>query len=83
MANQPRVVIFTTSTCSWCNTAKKYLKQNKIVFKEINISKDPQGARDIVQRTGQQAVPVILVNNRPVIGFNKTELNKLLNIKGG
>jgi len=78
---QPRVIVFTTPTCSWCRTVKQYLKQHKIRFKDIDITRDERAAKDMVRRTKQQGVPVTLVNNRPVIGFNKLELNKLLGIK--
>ncbi|MEN8153408.1 MAG: glutaredoxin domain-containing protein [Acidobacteriota bacterium] len=82
MESQPRVVVFSTPSCSWCRTLKQYLKKNKIRFKDIDVSKDNAGARDMVRRTGQQGVPVTLINNRSIIGFNKSEINKLLKIKG-
>ncbi len=83
MDRQPRVVVFSTPTCSWCKRLKDYLKKNKIKFKDVDVSRDQSGARDMVRRTGQQGVPVTLINNRPIIGFNKNEINKLLNIRGG
>jgi len=82
MKSAPKVIVFSTPTCSWCRTVKQYLKKNNIHFKDIDISRDERAAKDMVRRTKQQGVPVTLINNRPVIGFNKLELNKLLNIKG-
>lgn len=83
MNSQSRVVVFTTQTCTWCSAVKQHLKKHQIKFKEIDINKDPSGAQDMIKRTGQMGVPVILINNKPIIGFNKVEINKLLNIKGG
>lgn len=83
MERQPRVVVFSTPTCSWCKRLKDYLKKNRIKFKDIDVSRDQAGARDMVRRTGQQGVPVTLINNRPIIGFNKNEIDKLLKIRGG
>jgi glutaredoxin-like YruB-family protein len=82
MKIEPKVIVFSTPTCSWCKTVKQYLKKHNIRFKDIDISKDERAAKDMARRTKQQGVPVTLINNRPVIGFNKLELNKLLNIKG-
>jgi len=79
--SKPRVVVFTTPSCSWCRVVKDYLKQHQIEFKAIDISRDEKAASDMVRRTGQQGVPVTLINNRPVIGFDKAQLNRLLNIK--
>lgn len=82
MNQQPKVIVFTTPTCSWCRTVKQHLNKYKIRFKEIDVTKDERAARDMVRRTGQQGVPVTLINNRPIVGFDKAKINHLLNIKG-
>ncbi len=76
-----QVVVFTTPTCSWCKKTKQYLAEHRVRFREVDISRDQQAARDLVKRTNQMGVPVTLINNRPVVGFNKAEINRLLNIK--
>ncbi|NOX36301.1 MAG: NrdH-redoxin [Calditrichaeota bacterium] len=81
MAQQPRVIIFTTPTCSFCRAAKQYFIQKKIKFKEVDVSKDERAARDMMRRTGQMGVPVILINNRPIVGFDKPKINRLLGIR--
>ncbi len=79
--SKPKVIVFSTPTCSWCRAVKDYLKQHHVEFKNVDISRDEKAAADMVRRTGQQGVPVTLVNNRPVIGFDKNQLNRLLSIK--
>lgn len=81
MNQQPKVILFTTPTCSWCRVVKQHLKKHEIRFKEIDITKDEKAARDMVRRTGQQGVPVTLIDNRPIVGFDKEKMNRLLNIK--
>jgi glutaredoxin-like YruB-family protein len=75
-----RVVVFTTPTCSWCRTAKKYLTENGVKFKEVDVSRDPAAAREMVDRTGQMGVPVILVGNRAIVGFDRPQIDKALNL---
>ena len=77
---QPRVTVFTTPTCSWCRRAKQYLTQQRVRFREVDVSRDPSAARDLVRMTGQMGVPVILVGNRPIVGFDKPQLDRLLNL---
>ena len=77
---QPRVTVFTTPTCSWCRRAKQYLTQQQVRFREVDVSRDPSAARDLVRMTGQMGVPVILVGNRPIVGFDKPQLDRLLNL---
>ncbi len=78
---QPKVIIFTTPTCSFCNAAKRYFREKKIKFRDVDVSRDQRAAMDMQRRTGQTGVPVILINNRPIVGFDKPKINKLLGIK--
>jgi len=36
---------------------------------------------DMVRRTKQTGVPVVLIDNRPIVGFNKPMIDRLLGIK--
>ncbi len=78
---QPKVIIFTTPTCSFCNQAKRYFREKKIKFRDVDVSRDARAAADMQRRTGQSGVPVILINNRPIIGFDKPKINQMLGIK--
>ena len=80
-ASQPKVIIFTTPTCSFCNAAKRYFREKRIKFRDVDVSRDHRAAQDMMRRTGQTGVPVILINNRPVVGFNKPKINRMLGIK--
>ncbi|MFA6597997.1 MAG: glutaredoxin domain-containing protein [Ignavibacteriaceae bacterium] len=81
MQTQPKVIVFSTPTCSFCNLAKRYFREKNIRFNDVDVSRDEKAARDLQRMTGQTGVPVILINNRPVIGFDKPKINQLLNIK--
>ncbi len=78
---QKKVIVFTTPTCSWCRAVKQYFREKNIRFKEIDVTRDPRAAQDMVRRTGQMGVPVILIDNRPIVGFDRTKINRLLGIK--
>jgi glutaredoxin 3 len=82
MQTQPKVIMFTTPTCSFCNSAKRYLREKNIRFTEVDVSRDISAARDLQRRTGQTGVPVILINNRPIVGFDRPKINQMLNIRG-
>ena len=76
-----RVIVFSTPTCSYCNMAKQYFRQHKIKFRDVDVSRDPAAARDLMRRTGQMGVPVIDIGGKLIIGFDKPKINQLLNIK--
>ena len=77
---QPRVIVFSTPTCSFCNMAKQYFRQKGIKFKDVDVSRDPTAARDMVRRSGQQGVPVIDIGGRIVIGFDRVKIEKFLSL---
>jgi glutaredoxin 3 len=78
---QPKVVIFTTPTCSFCRLAKQYFNEKRVRYTEIDVARDQRAAQDMMRRTGQMGVPVILINNRPIVGFDKPRINQMLGIK--
>jgi glutaredoxin-like YruB-family protein len=78
---QPKVIVFSTPTCTFCNQAKRYFREKNIRFTDVDVSKDQAAARDMLKKTGQMGVPVILINNRPIVGFDRNKINQMLNIK--
>ncbi|RMD93036.1 MAG: NrdH-redoxin [Calditrichaeota bacterium] len=76
---QHRVIVFTTPTCRYCRAVKQYLQQKRVRFKEVDVSRNQAAARDMVRRTGQMGVPVVLIDNRPIVGFDRNKIDRLLN----
>ncbi len=77
---QPKVLVFTTPTCPWCVRVKRYLTEQKITFREVDVSRDQAAARDLVRRTGQMGVPVVEIGGRPVVGFDKPRIDRMLGL---
>ena len=78
----PRVVLFSTPTCSWCRRAKRYFRERRVPFKEVNVERNQEAARDVARKTGQTGVPVIKIGNRWIVGFDKDRIEKELTRKG-
>ena len=79
--NKLEVKVYTTQTCPYCKMVKEFLKHNKINYKEIDVSSNIKAAQEIVKKTGQMGVPVIDINGKFIIGFDKEELKKALKLK--
>jgi glutaredoxin 3 len=71
------VTVYTTTTCPWCTRAKEYLRQKGVPFQEKNIEHDPAGAQEVMQRTGQMGVPVIIAGDDVIVGFDRARLDRL------
>jgi glutaredoxin 3 len=76
------VTVYTTPTCGFCRAAKRYLQEKRVSFREIDVSRDATAADEIARKTGRRAVPVIDINGRLVVGFDKRRLNAALGIRG-
>ncbi len=72
------IIVFGTPTCSWCKKVKEYLRSKGLTYKDIDVSKDSAALQDMIKKTGQQGVPQIWINNHPVVGFDRTKIDRLL-----
>ena len=77
---KPRILIFSTPSCSHCSAAKRYLRKKGIPFKDVDVSRDKAAARDMVRRSGQQGVPVIDINGKIIVGFNRIKVDRALGL---
>ena len=77
---QPRVIMFSTPTCSYCRKAKQYFRKNGIQFKDVDVSRDQAAARDMVRKSGQQGVPQTDIGGQVIVGLDKNRINSLLGI---
>ncbi len=78
---KPRVVIYSTPDCPVCKRAKAYLAQKGIAYEEIDVSADRKAAAEMVARSGQMGMPVILVGDAMLVGFNPLKLDAALKLK--
>jgi glutaredoxin 3 len=71
MSDDAQVILYTTDPCSFCARAKGLLASRGVPYAEVNLSKDPAGRLELVQRTGMMSFPQIVVGGRLVGGFNE------------
>ena len=57
---------------------KEYLSQKNVTFTEYNVAEDKDKAREMVEKSKQMGVPVVMVDDDIIVGFNQAELEKLL-----
>lgn len=75
------IKIYTTSTCPYCEMAKKYFKSKNIEFQEINVQDNPEAAVELIEKSGQMGVPVIEIDKKIIIGFNKSAIERIIESK--
>lgn len=75
------VTIYTTPSCVYCKMTKEFFKENGVEYKELNVAADERARDEMVQKSGQLGVPVIEIDGKIVVGFDRPQLSELLNIK--
>lgn len=75
------VKVYTAPNCPYCYALKSFLKEKGVEFKEIDVSKDFESQKYLVEKTRQLGVPVLEYDNQFIIGFDKEKVCQLLNIK--
>jgi glutaredoxin 3 len=76
-----KVTIYSTPTCHYCSLAKEYFDENKIKYESFDVSSNADKRREMMEKSGQLGVPVILINDDVVVGFDRSRLAQLLEIK--
>ena len=76
-----KVRIFSTPTCVYCITLKEYLEKHDINFEYIDVSKNDKALDEMVEKSGQMTVPVIDIDGKYIIGFDKKKIDEMLKIK--
>ena len=71
MTDRNGVTLYTTEPCGFCRQAKALLESRGVVYREVNLAKDPVGRADLVALTGEMTFPQILVGERSVGGFRE------------
>ncbi len=75
------VTVYSTHTCPYCVMAKDFLKQSKIQFEDVYVDDDYDKAEEMIQKSGQTGVPVLDINGKIIVGFNREAIKKALNLK--
>ena len=71
MAGDNGVTLYTTEPCGFCRQAKALLQARGVVYREVNLAKDPVGRDELVALTGQMTFPQIVVGQRSIGGFRE------------
>ena len=77
------VTIYTSNTCAYCVATKQYFDKKSVGYNEINIDEQPDRRQELVEMSGQMAVPVTVITKDDgskdlTVGFNVPKLASAL-----
>lgn len=72
-----KVVVYTSNTCPYCTMAKDYLNEKGVEFEEKNVQNDA-AARDELISMGYTGVPVLVIGEEEIVGFDRVRIDGAL-----
>ena len=72
------ILIYTTPTCPYCHMAADFIKHKGFEPTMVDVSADQTKAQEMIAKSGQMGVPVIEIDGKIIIGFNRPEIEKAL-----
>lgn len=73
------VTVFTSPTCPHCKTAKEYLNSNSIEYIERDVKADKEARKELMSK-GIMGVPVIVIDDEYIVGFDRAKLDATLGL---
>jgi len=74
------VTIYSTPTCHFCHLAKDYFKENNVAYTEYNVASDLEKRKEMIEKSGQMGVPVIIIGEELTVGFDKPQIATMLGL---
>jgi mycoredoxin len=80
------LLLYSASWCRDCRTAKRFLDQHSIAYKEIDIENTPGAAEQVIANVGKRAIPQFVLDGkwiqpyRPGQGFLHDEMAALFGV---
>lgn len=73
----PNVVVYYTDSCPYCKMVKAFLDRRKVEYRSINVGRDHQAAREMIERSGQYGVPVTTIDDEILVGYDAKRLSEI------
>lgn len=74
------VIIYSTPSCHFCHMAKEFFKESGVSYTEHDVAADQAQRAEMIEKSGQMGVPVIIIGNDLIVGFNKPKIVELLGL---
>jgi glutaredoxin-like YruB-family protein len=72
------ITIYSTPTCHFCHLAKEYFTEKGIKYTEHDVLADMTKRQEMVDKSGQLGVPVIVIDEKVIVGFDQPQIETLL-----
>jgi len=75
-----KIEIYSTPTCTYCAMAKEFFKAHNLPYEEHDVAADLERRKEMIEKSGQMGVPVIIIDGKMTVGFDKEEIAQELGV---
>lgn len=72
------IKVYSSDSCGYCQKLKAYLDSRNINYTVIDVNASEDNAYELIRLTGQSAIPVTIIGDETIIGFDKQAIDKAL-----
>lgn len=81
----PKIKIYSTKTCVYCNMLKNYLKSKNVAYEEVLLDEHPEKAAEAIHICNSMGVPCTHImfddgREERILGFDKPRFNQVLGL---
>jgi len=76
------IKIYSTPSCPYCKLAKEFLKESGVAYEDVDVAANPSAANEMVKVSGQMGVPVLMIGDQVIVGWNKQAIQEALKMNG-
>jgi glutaredoxin-like YruB-family protein len=78
--NMKKVTIYSAPTCHYCHMAKDFFKAKGVEYTDYDVAADVEKRQEMMTKSGQMGVPVIVIGDEVIVGFDEAAISHLLEI---
>jgi glutaredoxin 3 len=67
----PKIEMYTTSWCGYCERARQLLRRKGAGYTEISVEGDPARRAEMIERSGRRTVPQIFIGAQHIGGSDE------------
>ncbi|MDD5111050.1 MAG: glutaredoxin domain-containing protein [Candidatus Altiarchaeota archaeon] len=73
-----KILLYSTPTCPYCKMAKEYLASKNLPYTDFDVGKNREAAKEMITKSGQMGVPVLDIDGKIIVGFDKEAIEGAL-----
>ena len=77
---EKKITVYSAPGIPSCHAAKEFLSHHNVPFTDRNVADDPEALRELTEKTGLRATPVIVVDGEVIVGFDRGKLERILGL---